>query len=208
MSVLINIEIGTSGVQRVVSRPTTISEASKAAELSAKTAFAIRLLHETIVGDSDSVGVAPINEHGYLFVPRGEINGEYVEFEKVELYVPPAPRDLFNNPATWLVDAMKRAYPNHSFWKHAEDLDGGEEEAATSILAGHGHTNNGFLDHAGWIDEDNRGAILVSEPYDLTLDAIEDLRSLCQNAGLTYRIVGFSNHYPSRTLRIEIWRPQ
>ena len=202
-SPILTIELGANGVQKVVSRPTTIAEASKAAELSVKTAFVVRMLHETITNDESQ---APLNEHGNIFVPRGEIDGEFVEFQSLPLYVPKPPRDLFNTPAPWIIEAMKRAYPQHSFWPHAENLDNGEQEAAVSILSAHDHTNDGFLDHAGWVDEEGRGTILISEPYGLSADGLEDLQSLCTNAGLTYRIVGFSNHYPSRTLRIEIWK--
>lgn len=203
---LLNIEVGSAGVERVISKPISIAEATKAAEISAKTAFVVRMLHESIAGDGKDAAPLPTSEHGYLFIPRGEIDGDRLEFEQAALYVPPAPRDLFDDPAPWIVDAMKRAYPKHSFWNGVETLEGGEQEAAVMILSNHNHTNDGFLDHAGWVDEAGRGAILISEPYGLSPDGLEDLQSLCTNAGLTYSIVGFSNHYPSRTLRIEIWK--
>lgn len=203
---LMSIEISEKGVQRVVSKPTSIAEATKAAEISAKTAFVVRMLHETIAGDDKDAIPMPTSEHGYLFIPRGEIDGDWLEFEQAALSVPPAPRELFSDPAPWIVGAMKRAYPRHTFWGDAQGLEGGEQEAAVMILSNHRLTNDGFLDHAGWVDDEKRGVLLVSEPFVLGPNEIEDLQSLCQNAGLEYRIVGFSNHYPSRTVRIEVWK--
>jgi len=199
-----NIEAGVNGVERVVSRPTNISEASKAAELSAKTAFAVRMLHESIT-ESDETTV-PISEQGNIFVPRGEIDGEYVEFEALPLYVPEGPRSVFNNPPKWIVDVLRQLYPTDSVWGVVESLPGGEAEVVETILATLGTVNDGFLDHYGWVEHEDYGTILVSEPYGLDANQFEKLRTFCANGGLTYRIVGFSNHYPSRTLRIEIWK--
>lgn len=48
MSTLLTIEISDQGIERIVSRPRSVSEAQTAAALQAKLALPLRLLHETL----------------------------------------------------------------------------------------------------------------------------------------------------------------
>jgi hypothetical protein len=190
-----NIEAGVNGVERVVSRPTSISEASKAAELSAKTALAIRMLHESI---KEQVGSESDDQHLMIFVPR---DPEIPVFEQIELGLaePVTPLDS-NDIPSWLIEALKRAHPKHFVWANVEELDGGDSEAAWQVLQDY------ELDHAGVLEDEKRGIVLVTEPYAMSRKQVGNLMCLVSDAELEMSINGISNHAPSRTFRIEIWK--
>ena len=198
MSALLQIEVGRSGVERVISRPRSIAEASQAAELSAKTVFGVRLLHEVIAGDRGAK--APVSEFGDIFVQRGE--GDLVEFQRLPLGLAyrPHPIDFRRMPA-WLIAALRKVSPNDTRWQNAEDrFDGGESEVAWMIL-----NHFSWIDHAGLLLQGKTPVRLVSEPYGLTQEQMTSLLKFCEDSGLRVQISGISNHAPSRTIRIEIF---
>jgi hypothetical protein len=203
---LVSIEISERGVERVVSSPRTISQAVRANEIQARTAFAVRLLHNQVC-NNDSL--APVSEHGSICIPREKIDDEYVTFQSLPLYIPEQPREIHDGPPMWAITVARRLKPNHFVWANVDSFPGGESEAAVSLLIDEfgnaSDSHNGSLDHYGWVEDEDRGTILVSEPYGLNQDQIDRLSAVCRKAGLAFRLVGFSNHYPSRTLRIEIW---
>ncbi|HEU0049304.1 MAG TPA: hypothetical protein VFQ43_17085 [Nitrososphaera sp.] len=133
-----------------------------------------------------------------IWVPRDE---EIPVFEQMTLGVaePVTPLDS-NDIPKWLIDALKRAQPQHFVWLNADDLDGGMSEAAWQVLQEYG------LDHAGFIEDERRGAVLVSEPYALNRKQIGKLMCFSTDAELEISFNGISNHAPSRTFRIEIWK--
>jgi len=127
-------------------------------------------------------------------VPR---DPEIPIFEQIQLGLadPVVPLDS-NDIPSWLIEALKRANPKHFVWANADELDGGDSEAAWTILQGYS-----FLDHEG-LSED--GSMLVSEPYGLDDAQFSELMMFLTDADLKVNIKGISNHAPSRTMRIEI----
>jgi len=133
-----------------------------------------------------------------IWVPRDE---EIPVFEEMNLGVGETVVLIdANDLPTWLIDALKKAQPQHFVWANADDLDGGMSEAAWQVLQEYG------LDHAGFIEDEWRGLVLVSEPYALTRKQIEKLMCFTTGAELEISFNGISNHAPSRTFRIEIWK--
>jgi hypothetical protein len=194
---ILNIEARKSGL-KIVANPFTVAEANEASLLTARLAFPLRLVHETLVeGVTDPI----VEPKVQIFVPREEDCG-LVGFQQLPLGVakPVASIDFRKLPQ-WLIDAMKRAHPRESWTTAAEDYRvGGESELAWMRL-----TNSyRFLDHEGFI-EDERGIVLVSEPYGLTQEKLDSLNLFLTDTGLKVNICGTSNYFPSRTIRIEIW---
>lgn len=52
------------------------------------------------------------------------------------------------------------------------------------------------------------GNIAYAEPYGASDTALLSLGEFCRKHGLRFSIIGKSNHYPSQTFRLVIWRPQ
>jgi hypothetical protein len=115
MEPIITVEVGKSGVRRLVSRPTTISEANEASLLTARLSFALRMLHQTLNEET----AEPIKEiTPQIFVPRHtDEELEITDFEQLPLGVAPAPRSLYDNPAPWLIEAVKKANGDHIMWQ-------------------------------------------------------------------------------------------
>ncbi|HEY6183594.1 MAG TPA: hypothetical protein VIW67_15205 [Terriglobales bacterium] len=193
-------EVYETGV-RIKANPTCVSDANEAALRIARGNLALRLLHEQMVGETTE----PVKElRPQIFVPRvfDEELGE--EFEQLPLRVAPPLRPIdFRNLPGWLVNGLRKAKPQHPFWKTTDQLDG--TEAAWMILQEY-CGRRGFLDHEGLIDDEKRGQVLVSEPYALSHEQLGELMVFVSDADLKVRITGASNYAPSATLRIEIWK--
>jgi hypothetical protein len=202
------IELSEKGVGKIHAAVQSVAEANDAAKLSAAISFPLSLVDEQAkqVANPNAAGK---NIPQQVWVPRDE---ELGVFEQLPLYVAEEPRSLFTNPPNWIIDAVRDANPMSHWWTGAENLPGGQMEAALSILENE-YVNpldceKNFLSNEGWIESQDRGAVLVSEVQSLGSMQLTTIDDFCLSAGLDYRITGISNIHPSRTLRIEIWRPQ
>jgi hypothetical protein len=197
---ILNIEARKSGLC-ITANPITVAEANEASLLTARLAFPLRLVHETLVqGTTDPI----LEPQVQIFVPRAEDREcEVIEFEQLPLKVaePVRPIDPANIPA-WLIAALRKAQPRHYAWKTADQLDGGESEAAWLVLT---NSYSAFLDHAGFIT-DKRGDVFISEPYALNADQLGTLFEFTSDGDLDFMFSGVSNYHPSATLRISIWK--
>jgi len=197
-----NIELSENGVERIRAEVTGVKEANKAGQMSAATGLTLSFLDEQIkqLADPSATGRSIPQQ---IWVPRDE---ELGVFEQIQLGVaePVTPIDFRKLP-TWLIDALKRGNPRHYVWESADELSGGISEAAYSILQEYSGSK-GFLDHEGFIDDERRGVVLVSEPHALTQEQLGSLMEFVSDADLKVHINGISHHAPSRTLRIEIWK--
>jgi hypothetical protein len=197
-----NVEVSEKGVGRIHAQVNSIAEANQAAKLSAAISFPLSLVDEQAKQTADPKATSRVIPQ-QIWTPRDE---ELGVFEQMQLGVaePVEPIDV-NNLPTWLIDVLKRAQPRHPFWENTEDLPGGINEAAWMILQEY-CGGRGFLDHEGFIEDEHRGHVLVSEPYGLTHDQLGTLLEFVSDAGLKVHMNGISNHAPSRTMRIEIWK--
>jgi len=105
-----------SGVRKTTSRVTSVSEANEAGKLSAAIAFSLSLVNDAAL---ESAGLPITNrEFGQsIWVPRvidEELGAD--NFEQLELGLAEAPRSLHDDPADWLVGAIKKAYPTDPAW--------------------------------------------------------------------------------------------
>jgi hypothetical protein len=197
MSLQMNIQFDATGVKQVVARPTSVSEANEAGALSAKTALPVRLLHESLK-ENDGANDKADSLQQFIWVPR---DPEIPVFEQVQLGLAEPITDIDSNDLPkWLIDALKRAHPRHFVWANVEELDGGDSEAAWQVLQDY------ELDHAGVLEDEKRGIVLVTEPYAMSRKQVGNLMCLVSDAELEMSINGISNHAPSRTFRIEIWK--
>lgn len=69
-----------------------------------------------------------------------------------------------------------------------------------------------WLDHAGMVvvEKQFHGGQetqqrFISEPYGLAAGEIRALVSFCDRVGCEFEILAESNHYPTKTVRIELW---
>lgn len=63
-----------------------------------------------------------------------------------------------------------------------------------------------WIDHCGRLKLPDGSWVIVSEPYQLSCDAFQQLQKFCNLLRLTYRVQPESWWYPGSTLRITIWR--
>ena len=109
------------------------------------------------------------------------------------------PRYLFHDVPSWFIQAMRKLSPVSHWWE--ADLPGGAGEEAMMVFQDLGLSDGRWFDHAGW-DEHDR---LIAEPYALRSEEIAELENVCSRLGARYRISGESYHYPTATLRVEIF---
>ncbi len=191
----LNFEVSEEGLGRTRAKITSVAEANSAGKLFAGISLGLSFV------DGQARQVADPNAEGravqpLIWVPRDE---EVAAFEQMQLGVadPVDPLDVKNIPQ-WLIDALRLAHPRHFVWENIDALEGGIKEAAWTVLSEYR-----FLDHAGFVES---GRVLVSEPYALNQDQLGSLFEFITDGDLHIRFVGLSNYYPSRTLRIEIWK--
>jgi len=104
------------GVRRLTAKVGSIGEANDAGQLSAAIAFPPSLINDSAL---ESAGLSAMNREfsQSIWIPRvvdAELGAD--NFEQLELGLAVAPRSLGEEPADWIVAAIKRAYPNHHAW--------------------------------------------------------------------------------------------
>jgi hypothetical protein len=109
------------------------------------------------------------------------------------------PRYLYDHIPSWFIEAMRKLSPTSHWWK--AELPGGASEEAMMVFQDLEFSDGRWFDHAGW-DEHDR---LISEPYALRSAEIAELENVCARMGAAYRISGQAYHYPTMTVRIEIY---
>lgn len=76
------------------------------------------------------------------------------------------------------------------------------EEEAIRTFIGLVCTNRLF-DHTGWVETEGQD-VLVSEPYGGSMADFHNLKTICDDFGWEFKVLGVSGHFPSATIRIEI----
>ena len=100
----------------------------------------------------------------------------------------------------WLKKRVNAAIRAGKIRKHAHGLSGGWhalEHAANEF----GHN---WIDHQGCLTLKDGVQVLVSEPYQMTLEAMSQLERFCYALGLHWQIRGESWWYPNSTIRIVV----
>src|ERR1051326_2618999 len=118
--ILIEVDSKT-GVRKSTSRVHSVSEADDAGKLSAALAFPLSLLNDAAL---ESAGLPATNTafRQSIWIPRTvdtELGAD--NFEQLELGLAEAPRSLHDDPADWLVEAVKKAYPPDPAWSSVGD---------------------------------------------------------------------------------------
>jgi hypothetical protein len=108
------------------------------------------------------------------------------------------PRYIFEDVPSWFAEAMRMQAPDSRFWE--AELPGGDAEASVMAFQDLGFWNHSWFDHAGWVEDH-----LIAEPYGLNAEGIRAIENFCTRTRTTYRISGASYHYPTATLRVEIF---
>jgi hypothetical protein len=229
---ILNIPVGREGVGKVTASIETIADGVDTGNLLAALSLPLSLLDSTAreclkSGASGSAEPA-------VFLPRN-VDGEFYENRKIRVQSADCPRDPFDGVPTWFITGVKKLFPgenwdelllpltrkqllaNHSEkWIEAhKDLRTDQlneismapycnlqEEWAVSLFESAAH---GYLDHWGWLEKPDGRDVLVSEPYGV---AGKDLRTLIETLdklGWDLNVRGVSGHYPSATLRLEIF---
>ncbi len=200
MGAILNIQVSRDGVDKIFADTESISDTREVSELIRATDIGSRLLHDSVV--EFFAGEPPIAEEPEVFLPAF-VDGLQDCPRKVKIRVANGPRDHFDCPPSWFVQAIKE--DNAEYFSTVEpDLQG---EMAVSLVG-----SNKWLDHWGWCElYDGNGDfvedVLVTEPYALTSNDVEQIASLSARHSWTFRILGESSYYPSATLRVEI-RPR
>lgn len=198
----LNITVSSDhGVEKVRADVRTIAESKVAAEMAAALSFSLSLVSETAMEFAPTENKTKKLISPTIYVPRDEECGV---FEEMTLFVASPVRSLFKDSPEWIINAVRSNHPQSCWWDNADDLPGGQTEAALSILMNSDEDRH-WLDHCGWIGESEKSK-LICEPYKLSEQDLAALIRFCANANLKYSIQGCSNHYPSGTLRIEISR--
>jgi hypothetical protein len=207
----LNIKVSRNGIDKISADTCTISDINEASELIRATSVASRLLHDGVIEYFS--GESPLVEEPEVLLPTFE-GGLRDLPRKLKIFVGNGPRDPFTDPPDWFIDSLKKAFPNDFMWDNAaEDLPGGEGEAAVMVFKAQIPKPDGWLDHWGFcgVGHDDNGCagkdLLISEPYGISLQQITDLALFFEKVGWTFNIVGKSAHHPSATIRIEI-RPK
>ena len=124
-------------------------------------------------------------------------------------------RAIFDDPPCWFIAKMRSLSPDAHWWQITKDVEetdsdwGGDGEAAVMVFKDEFRTHDSFdrwIDHEGWVEESGR-TIFVSEPYAIDADATTGLLAFVEKCNLEMKISGYSNHYPSWTIRITM-RPK
>lgn len=112
------------------------------------------------------------------------------------------PRDMYEGVPSWFIKAMKKQAPDSRLWQ--AELPGGDAEVSVMLFQELLRSGNrSWFDHVGWV-----GDRFVAEPYGLSAEGVRAIENLCARTETTFRINGKSYHYPSATLRIEIFPTQ
>jgi len=87
-----------------------------------------------------------------------------------------------------------------------------ESDVALHILlnmhGANGRPEDRFLDgHClGWVGDDRRGTVLVTDLYEMDETLLAAVQNFVFEAGLRFSISGTSSRYPSKTIRLSIWK--
>jgi hypothetical protein len=108
------------------------------------------------------------------------------------------PRYIFEDVPSWFVEAMKKLAPEPHWWEL--ELPGGDGESSIMAFQDLEFWDSSWFDHVGWVDE-----CLVAEPYGIGAEGVAAIEKFCAQTGTVYRMSGSSYHYPTATLRIEIY---
>jgi hypothetical protein len=148
-----------------------------------------------------------------ILIPR-EYDGEKYAEKRPLWIAPPNSGWIFSGVPQWFVSAMKKIEPTSSWWeldeqmKHVSEQErhgwGGETESAVMVFQENFLASRGWLDHAGWAELHGK-VRLVSEPYGLDASDVTQLLDFVNRCDLNFDIHGTSYHYPTRTIRIEIY---
>jgi hypothetical protein len=196
----LNITVSRDGIQKVVADTATIADINEAGELLRASSAATRLLHESVWEHFHGEPLAATEPRVWLPSYQDSLEDKPRE---LKILVGSGPRNPYQDPPQWFIDSLKKAFPDDYMWENAaEDLPGGEGEAAVMLFQNKAPRKDHWLDHWGFVED-----VLVSEPYGASLDTLTVLAPFLENVGWTFDIVGRSAHYPSATIRIEI-RPK
>lgn len=127
----------------------------------------------------------------YLIETDGRLSERYLQAAPAVNLCEPTP--------DWFVAAMRRGVPESHYWSFD---DWTPQEQAWNTFCHH-YSSRGWMDHYGWYTNDGV-TLLVSEPYAITDEDLTKLQRFCNECDLSFQIRGLSNHYPGRTIRIEI----
>jgi hypothetical protein len=197
MTAFLNIKVSRAGVEKISADTETISDLREISELVRASDVATRLLNDSVA--EYFAGEPPVVEEPTVLLPAF-IDGERDLPRRVKILVGDGPADPSTDAPRWFVASLKKAFPEHTCWEGAEELPGGDSEAAWMVfqsVAPHGPDH--WLDHWGFC-----GETLISEPYGIHLEQIEILAPFFRKLGWTFNITGVSSHYPSSTIRMEI----
>jgi len=141
------------------------------------------------------------NTKSILFQQR---SGRKTWMEKRTLYIAAAPSDrIYSGVPRWFVETMRKIDPSSSWWETAKVLPGRNGEASVMVFRDNFRPLD-WLDHAGWLKQYGR-VKLISEPYGLDAEEAAALLDFVKRCDLVLDIHGTSFHYPTETIRIEIY---
>jgi hypothetical protein len=112
-----------------------------------------------------------------------------------ELIIPPHPK--LDEYPRWLKDrALERAPQYKEAWP------GSDKDAASSLID--------EIDTWDWLDHWGTAVygedeFLVSEPYHMNRERIEELLRFCDTLNLVFNIQASGHHYPTQTMRVFVW---
>ncbi len=129
----LNIELSTSGVERVRGGSDSVSGSSELGELIKASALPLRLLNDAVVQYFN--GTVPIDgaetaDEPSVSVPTS-IDGEYEVPRKIRIQTGVLPRDTFDGPPSWFIGAIQREFDDGTWG----DLD--KPLSREQLLANH-----------------------------------------------------------------------
>ena len=123
-------------------------------------------------------------------------------FSERTLHVGSPVRSRYENIPCWFKASMMKFSPEGTGYRDWNDEEHRDGDIALDIFLEQVGFQN-WLDHWGWTGE-GENSILVSEPYELGSENIQELIETCAKFDFNFHITGQSVHYPSSTLRIEV----
>lgn len=113
--------------------------------------------------------------------------------EKARLILKPSPVRLHHMPR-WFIAGVRRSHGRLLY-----------NSAITTLENGPYCRTTHWLDHWGSTDYHGKQCF-VSEPYNLSAEAIKAISDFCRDAGFCWEILSNSWWYPGSTLRLLIYR--
>lgn len=116
------------------------------------------------------------------------------QIEEARLLLKPTPVKIGHMPR-WFAVGVRKAHGRLVY------------SSAEATLMNGPYCRERWLDHWGSTDYHGKPCF-VSEPYNLSLRAIEAIHDFCRDAGFEWRLCSNSWWYPGHTLRVLIYRPK